>query len=562
LGLPRSSRVSPRAATSRGESCLDDLASVDISSPDTKDLEIEASLGRGSGCFPRFAPGVLTIEEGVVQASDIRRRDPPALMRLSTTLVGVCWSLGLLAAEAPARRPTRFGDVPPALQDLLRDKGIDEHTFRNQLRAINQSTRERELAGENESLVYFALQSRTFTDRPPTEPDLAAQEFVQNLTPEERLRYLADPSFEPSIERLPKSAASRFHDLIGATRVRSPDERLSYFLSILRKRSEGSGAFAYLHSQYSRAMRFLYKKEFSALPQEVAAFTTALYEGKGHSTDTQIEANFPVYQALKALKTQTSSLRISSVLIVGPGLDLAPRTNLLDLFEPQSYQPFAVLDALLGLGLSDNARLQVHCVDINDQVVHYLRDFPKRKVKRLSIVSGVPDTDQRPFTDDYRAYFRDLGRHIGSELPLVGLPRSVASHLSKAVLIRDDIARDVTVQKLNIITERHDPSPQYDLVVVTNVFPYFNGTELALALANIEAMMRGGGYLIHNESRPAVFSVAKALGLSLTISRTVLIAPHGAAPLYDNVAVHRKPTNESLMEPESPGRDKVRGHRG
>ena len=107
-------------------------------------------------------------------------------------------------------------------------------------------------------------------------------------------------------------------------------------------------------------------------------------------------------------------------------------------------------------------------------------------------------------------------------------------------MIHDQIAEAISAEKLNMVTEREDSATPYDLVVVTNVFPYFNATELLLALVNIEAMMAKGGYLIHNEGRQALFSAAKLLNLPMILSRTELIRSGDPAPLYDTVWVHRK----------------------
>jgi hypothetical protein len=98
----------------------------------------------------------------------------------------------------------------------------------------------------------------------------------------------------------------------------------------------------------------------------------------------------------------------------------------------------------------------------------------------------------------------------------------------------------VSVDFLNITSERYDPSPGYDLVVVTNVFPYFEKTELLLALANISSMMSEGGYLIHNELQTFPREFLLPLGLPLEEARTVLIAKSESAPLFDGVAIHRK----------------------
>ena len=97
-------------------------------------------------------------------------------------------------------------------------------------------------------------------------------------------------------------------------------------------------------------MRFIYQKEFvaqRARPDAVAA----LYRTRGLSTDTAVEAGYVVYNGLGIVQALDPERRIRRVLIVGPGLDLAPRTGLLEAGPPESYQPWAVIDALLALGL-------------------------------------------------------------------------------------------------------------------------------------------------------------------------------------------------------------------
>ena len=86
-----------------------------------------------------------------------------------------------------------------------------------------------------------------------------------------------------------------------------------------------------------------------------AAPTTAQYQTRGLSTDTSVDAGYAVYLSLAALRRLEPDRRIHRVLIVGPGMDLAPRTGFVESHAPQSYQPFAVIDALIATGLSQRA---------------------------------------------------------------------------------------------------------------------------------------------------------------------------------------------------------------
>ncbi len=460
--------------------------------------------------------------------------------------VALAFSVVVAAAQmVVAKRAIRYGDVPRELRNLLSKQGISENNFDAYVASLNRRTTERETVGENDHLIYYILQSERFTRRPRIEPALSAAEFVQQLSPEEKSRYLSNTPLLPPVGKLPVAAAERINDFLKAVKNPASNERLAYFRRFLeREKPARESLFQYLFAQYARAMKFLYDKEFVAReisdPQNLAAFIAPLYQERGHSTDTQIEANFAVYLALAVIKAQAPATRLNSVLIVGPGLDFAPRTDLIDLFAPQSYQPFAITDALLGLKLSDPARLRIHCVDINDRVVNHLQRVSELQPVRLSILSGVADTDARPLSAEYKNYFQQLGQSIGTRSTLDKLPRRYERHLSTSLEVRPDVAAMVSAEQLNIVTKRADASTEYDLVIVTNVFPYFNTTELLLALSNIESMTGRGGYLIHNEPRPELFSLAKLQGLPVIQSRTVLIASGRGAPLYDGVWTHRK----------------------
>jgi hypothetical protein len=442
----------------------------------------------------------------------------------------------------PPTRTITFADVPRALHGWLIEQGVTPNNFNAHVTAINTQTAARERDGEYDHLIFFLLQSARFTKRPRIEPALSAYEFVQRLKPDEQASFLqADSSFTPSLAQMPSSARVRLTDFLKALRQETTDERLIYFKGLLPKLAT-STLEAHLYTEYARAMRFLYRKEFAGRdlkPEQLAAYVAELYQQRAHSTDTQIEANFAVYSALAALQATAPTTRLNKVLIVGPGLDFAPRTDLLDLFEPQSYQPFAVADALLSLRLADPAQLQLHCVDINERVVAHLRDLPQRAAVTLSLLSGISDTAAHPLTQDYKDYFRRLGQSIGAETELK-VPSSLHTHLRKSLRVRPEIAARISAHRLNIITARCEPSPAYDLVIVTNVFPYFKATELLLALTNISLMMRPSGYLIHNELQTVPSTFVAALGLPLVQARTVLLAANDQAPLFDGVALHRK----------------------
>ena len=97
----------------------------------------------------------------------------------------------------------------------------------------------------------------------------------------------------------------------------------------------------------------------------------------------------------------------------------------------------------------------------------------------------------------------------------------------------DAATLDVTVERLDA---------RYDLIVVTNVFPYLSDPELLLAISNIAGMLSPGGVLIHNEPRPVLADALLALEMPLLQSRSGVVATvAGGAPLYDAAWMHAAP---------------------
>ncbi|MBI1787594.1 MAG: hypothetical protein HYR60_08610 [Acidobacteria bacterium] len=399
----------------------------------------------------------------------------------------------LLAAALMPKRPVQWADIPPGIRPLLAEAS-DEDSFQRLRRRIERDTQERLRQGEDEHLIYFLLQSMAFTKRPRVEPALSAREFAESAT-------------------IPPAAQARMEEFLRALDRPTSGPRLAYFQQYLAPRRRSP---AELEAAYRQAMRFLHEKEFAGSP--------APYQRRGHSTDTGIEVNYTISTALAVIRALDPSARLERVLIAGPGLDFAPRTAFQESFPPQSYQPYLTADSLLRWQLADPRGLSVHCVDINPRVVGFIEEFPRRADLSLTLSrhAGEPD---------YEEYFADAGKHIGETTPVA---------LGKIVRVRRELAARVRAEPLNILTERYDPPPGFDLVIATNLLLYFDSTELALALANLSAMLRAGGFLIHNELRPEVESIARALDMPPIQGRTLQVAPGTKRPLMDAFVIHRR----------------------
>ena len=164
---------------------------------------------------------------------------------------------------------------------------------------------------------------------------------------------------------------------------------------------------------------------------------------------------------------------------------------------PESYQPYAVVDSLLSLGLARLDDLIVIGADVNPRVVDRLETAATSDVS-LTLVTGVGDSGAVTMQEDYRTYFAGMGSSIGAALPTPTLPARYGGHLAKALKVRPDVTRVVSGVSLDIATDRVD-GEAFDLIVATNVLPYLDDTLVSMALANISAMLAPGGAFLHNE---------------------------------------------------------------
>ena len=440
--------------------------------------------------------------------------------------------MGLWAHAAERSRIIEYSDLPAAIRAQFIAAGIGEWDFRGYVAGVERETDQRVAEGDREHVVYFALQSRTFTDRPRIEPALSAKRFVERLPAGQREQWLRNTEY--AAVGWPPAERARMADLLRVLQRPAKDARLAYVREIVAA-SNVAAPDAWL-PDYVRVARFLYLKEFAS-GQDGRAIA-GLYQSRPHSVDTQVDAGFGVYTGLAVVRALDPSLRIRRALIVGPGLDLAPRTDLRDDSDPQSYQPLAVADALLTLSLSSEDDLRIHSVDVNPRVVRAVQALARDGVT-WRVFPGLPETSEQPFSPDYQSYLHRLGRAIGVD---VKAPASGETdrRSRRAIAVRAPVARALGAEPLNVITRRFVDEPPFDLVVATNVLPYFDDRQLALALSNIAAMLRPGGYLLHNESRPGLPETTAALGLPAVQMRTAMLGGSKARPLYDVVWIHQK----------------------
>jgi len=432
--------------------------------------------------------------------------------------------------------PITWADLGP-LRPRLEASGLTADGFASYVERLQRDHLQRVREGDLDHLVFYLLQSARFTTEPPIEPAVSAKALIETLDPPERQRFLKSSALPAA--RIPAPVRARIRALTRALDQPDDDARLAYFRGLVADAAgKGDARDAVLEREYLRVMRFVYQKEFVAQRAERPAEAVAdLYRTRGLSTDTAVEAGYLVHLGLAVAKGLQPDRRIRRVLIVGPGMDLAPRTGFRET-PPESYQPWAVIDALVSTGFAVLDDLEVTAADINPRVVAHLRRSALSP-PTLQLTTGIAAREGVSFSSDYREYFDGLGARLTMPARAPGVSEDAGGHLHKSVRVGAAAAKVLRAEPLDVVTERLTGAP-FDLVIATNILPYFDDQQLALAASNIAAMLAPGGLFLHNEARPILGELTAALGLPFEQARHAVIATVAAAPapLFDSVFLH------------------------
>jgi SAM-dependent methyltransferase len=234
-----------------------------------------------------------------------------------------------------------------------------------------------------------------------------------------------------------------------------------------------------------------------------------LFRARGLSLDTSLIPNYSVQQALAAMKTRglLAPGSVRRVAIVGPGLDFADKEVGLDFYPPQTVQPFAVLDSLERLGLSPVAGdLEIVLLDISPRIIDHVTRARARAARNVGYTLNLPLPKSTPWLPEVRTYWQTFGDQIGA--PIQMRPSAAIAELAelRAVRARPAAVQRMSVSNVNIVTQRLDGEP-FDVVIATNVFIYYDVLEQALAMSNVEAMLKPGAFLLANVSAPDLRSI-------------------------------------------------------
>jgi hypothetical protein len=353
--------------------------------------------------------------------------------------------------------------------------------------------------GDEDSLVNFWLYGTTFTSRPrATERDIA------------RLASRA---------RTEDLLIGRLDDLVAGMTNPGANERLRFARQVIERRGINPATPA----GQDQARQFLvetrariiaenerYRRMFasaSLLKDDAAKLSAyaAVYRDRGLSSDTSIAADFALDQTLAAMaaKGMLTAGSVRRVAIIGPGLDFTDKAEGYDFYPPQTIQPFVLVDSLVRLGLGRAEDLRLTTFDLSPRVNQHLEGARERAARGDAYVLQLPldaDSPSRQWAPELAAFWKAAGIHIGDEVEAIPAPAGASGVRVRAVRVRPGVVTALAPVDLNIVVERLvlPEEERFDLVVATNVLVYYDAFEQALALSNIAAMLKPGGFFLTN----------------------------------------------------------------
>jgi hypothetical protein len=149
----------------------------------------------------------------------------------------------------------------------------------------------------------------------------------------------------------------------------------------------------------------------------------------------------------------------------------------------------------LGLAAADG--LQITTLDISPRVNEHLKRARTQAARGAPYSIRVPLDRGLPWTGELVDYWKRFGSEIGTTA--AGAAPAGSRIDLRVVQVRANLVGTVVPEDLDIVVQRL-PDTQFDLFIATNVFVYYDVLDQCLALANIEAMLRPGGFLLSNNA--------------------------------------------------------------
>jgi len=381
----------------------------------------------------------------------------------------------------------------------------------NWIRQHDAEIRARLAQGDEDSMVNFLLFGTSFTKQ----PRLTLEELKQ-------VKSTRDSNSRNSVseqsEQISRLLAARTNDLISSLVTPGSNDRLFFARKILvekgfhlETKAGRDQAKDYLTTSLQRVMnenasyaRTLEAARLQGDASEEFAERSRLFRARGLSSDTSLLPNYAIEESLKQIKSRQlfGTSGVQRVAVIGPGLDFTDKQEGYDFYPPQTIQPLAIIDTLVRLGLANGARLEVVTFDLSPRVNSHLMRARSRAEQGQSYIVQLPRDEQSGWKPGAVRYWERFGDQIGVPIKPVSIPPSAGQLTMRSVRIRPAIVSRIWPVDTNIVLQRLDLPrlEQFDLIVATNIFVYYDNFDQSLAMMNVERMLRPGGLMLSNNA--------------------------------------------------------------
>ena len=428
---------------------------------------------------------------------------------LAAAIVSWCYEVPSKRADVEFISFSQATPVLLALSALLPDELVhtvaagDQAEWDKYVRAKDVETRQRLRSGDLDTLANLLLFGTSYTSAEVLTPRLLST-IHENQDPQ-------------SVGNASSVAFLRLiDDLTYGLAHPGANERLEYFQNLLANQQyhfeTQSDLLKVRQFLGANLVRMLREDDTYAVALEKARRLqdkgyekrSQVFAQRGISLDTSLFPNYALEEALKRAKQRgLLSHRVTRVGIIGPGLDIVNKDEGLDFYPEQTIQPFLIANALVRLGLTDVAHLQIVTFDVSDQVNQHLVRARLRAQTDTGYIVQLPIRSDLPWTPEAITYWKRAGLTVGySVAPLISGPRVALRY--KAVAFPPALVLKIHPIDLDVIYQRAVlPEPEkLDLIFATNMFVYYGSFEQALAMSNIASMLRPNGLLLTNDVLP------------------------------------------------------------
>jgi len=411
------------------------------------------------------------------------------------------WICGLCSAAAQNPQYISFSAAQPVLNPYLKSlppelKPNGQPTaaaWDAWVRHKDQEIRVRVERGEEDTLTNLLRLGVTYTQQPRISfPDLerfGKDKYIDSVADKranDLIRALAAPRANQGMADMRRFLEKQGYNL------RTPESQKKVKAYLLAN-------LARMRDEVIRTETELYKK---------GADLSQQFKDRGISTDSNLYPDYMIEVHLRHMLEQglLKPGGIRRVAIVGPGLDFVNKNAGSDFYPPQSTQPFAVIDTLARLQLADPASVELYTFDISSRVNKHLArartEAAAGKWYTVQLLSSPSDQWTKDYAAGFMEYWQKLGGQIGKPAPRIPVPEAASDIWNRSVSVRPPVVLRVIPEDMNVVfqTIPLPPDKQFDLVIGTNIFVYYDSLQQSLARASLATMIKPGGFLITNEA--------------------------------------------------------------